>query len=364
MISFFSLGTRVAAGSRSHVLYARLLKDEEMWRILMCDDVHEIVDQLARIPGYSDAVKFIRSEEISRVQLETRLKLIPLQQTQIFLKLMRGKYRYFLLSWIGRYEAATLKRILRYILTKHGNRENIRKWLLSLGDTTIPFELLISSRDFTDAFEALKGTIYEKPLKEPLKRLASGEENLFYAETAIDIMTVMNLFKAAKALPGLNRYRVLKIIGLYIDLLNVMWIYRGIRYYDMTPEQRLARLLPCHYKFSRSVLRSLARAVDINEFWDLLRSTVYGSLFEDSALESEIIFERDCRRAVRKAAHQVFRAGKPDFSSVIAYLTLLEYEINDLCTIIEDVRYDYDRRQAALYLVRPLIPEGEIRWPL
>lgn len=363
-MSFFSLGERVSAGVFSHVLYAKLLKDEEMWQILMCDDVPEILEQLAKTLGYKDAVKFIRPEDEGRVQLESRLKIIPLEQAKTFLRTMRGKYKHFLVAWIKRYEASALKRTLRYLMTRRGNRENLRMWLLSLGDTSLPFDLLLSSRDFSDAFEALKGTIYEKPLKEPLKRLASGEENMFHVEMAIDTTTMTNLFDAAYALPYLERRSVLKIIGLYVDLTNVMWIYRGLRFYDLTPEQRLAQLLPRRYKFTRSALRALARSSDVDDFWGNLETSVYGNLFEHPYSKSDISFERDCKRAIREAARRVFRAGRVDFATVIAYLTLLEYEIGDLCTIIEDVRYDYDRRQAALYLIRPLIPEGEIKWPL
>ena len=72
--------------------------------------------------------------------------------------------------------------------------------------------------------------------------------------------------------------------------------------------------------------------------------------------------ERDMRRTIRKTAMEIFRGGMPDLSTMMAVLTLLESEVRDLITLIEDVRYDYDRRHAALFLARPLIPGGEVRW--
>lgn len=47
---------------------------------------------------------------------------------------------------------------------------------------------------------------------------------------------------------------------------------------------------------------------------------------------------------------------------MVAYLMLLEFEVMDLVTIVEDVRYGYDRRMGALFLARPIIPEGVVSW--
>ena len=38
---------------------------------------------------------------------------------------------------------------------------------------------------------------------------------------------------------------------------------------------------------------------------------------------------------------------------MLAYLTLRELEVKDLFTIIEDVRYHYDRKKAREFLIHP-----------
>ena len=362
MTAFFSLGERTAVGAKAHVLYSRLLKDEEMWALMACDDVPEIAVHLGRTSGYAEALSTLVPAGINRLQLEDRLKLIPPRRAGSFLPYLTGPRRRLLLDWIERTQAAALKKALRFVMTRHGDRETLRARIAELPFQSLPFDLLLSSRDFIDFSDALRGTRYFVPLQEPLNRLAGGAVNLFPAEAAIDTTVIVSLYRSAEALPPGERGGVLKILGSQVDLLNLSWVYRSLRYFDLTPEERIARLLPCRYRLGTTALRRLARAADLDDFWSVLKSTPYGPAFEDSPPTEEMAMERDMRRFVRNTALNVFRGGRPDFSTMLAFLTLLESEVTDLTTLIEDVRYDYDRRHAALFLARPLIPGGEVRW--
>ena len=362
MTAFFSLGERTAVGTKSHVLYSRLLKDSEMWTLLQCDDVPEIAAHLSRTEGYGEALSTLVPKETTRVQLEDRLKLIPARRAGNFLPYLTVRRRRLLSAWIGRSEASALKKALRFVLTKHGDRETIRARIAALPFQSLPFDLLLSSRDFNDFSEALRGTPFFVPLQEPLKRLASGDGNLFAAEAAIDGTVLADLYNAALSLPASEGRSVLRILGVQMDFQNLSWVYRSLRYYDLTPEERVARLLPCRYRLGSAMLRRMARAEDLGTFWAALKASPYGPSFEDSPPTEEMAMERDMRRTIRKTAMEVFRGGMPDLSTMIAVLTLLESEVRDLITLVEDVRYDYDRRHAALFLARPLIPGGEVRW--
>ena len=47
---------------------------------------------------------------------------------------------------------------------------------------------------------------------------------------------------------------------------------------------------------------------------------------------------------------------------VVAYLFLRHYEVADLKTLVEDVRYGYSDRDAAVFLVRPILPGRGSVW--
>ncbi len=362
MTAFFSLGERTAVGTKAHVLFSKLLKDEEMWALLQCDDVPEIAAHLGRTEGYGEALATLVPQEATRAQLEDRLKIIPPKRAGSFLPYLTGARRRLLLAWMERTQAAALKKTMRYVLTRHGDREAIRARIAGLPYQSLPFDLLLSSRDFQDFSDALRETRYFQPLREPLKRLAAGEENLFPAEAAIDREVLVRLHGAAEDLSAGERGPVMRILGVRFDMLNISWIYRSLRFYDLTPEERIARLLPFRYHLQAGSLRRMARSADLDEFWPVMKSTAYGAAFSESPPTEEMVMDRDLRRFILKTAERVFRRGSPDLSTLIAYLTLLESEVSDLTTLIEDVRYDYDRRHAALFMARPLIPGGEVRW--
>ena len=300
--------------------------------------------------------------EATRVQLQDRLKRIPPKRAASFLPYLTGARRRLLLAWMERAQAAALKKALRYVLTRHGDRETIRGRFAAIPYASLPFDLLLSSRDFQDFSDALRETPYFERLREPLKRLAAGEENLFPAEAAIDREVLVRLHRAAEDLSPGERGPVMRLLGVRFDMLNISWIYRSLRYYDLTPEERIARLLPFRYRLHASSLRKMARSADLDEVWPVMKSTVYGAAFAEAPPAEEMAMDRDLRRYLLKTAHSVFRRGSPDLSTLMAYLTLLESEVRDLTTLIEDVRYDYDRRHAALFMARPLIPGGEVRW--
>jgi V/A-type H+-transporting ATPase subunit C len=56
------------------------------------------------------------------------------------------------------------------------------------------------------------------------------------------------------------------------------------------------------------------------------------------------------------------RKGFPSFDALGAYLYLRYEEVSDIKMIIEDIRYDYNRREAAYFLGRPLLIGGVAPW--
>lgn len=357
-----SAGECTAVGAKACVLYGRLLSDMNYWEILQCDTVPEIADYLQKSEGYKGDLSTLIAVNAHRAELENRLRAVPIRRAKAFMSYLSGVRRNFLRAWVERFQAEQLKRVLRWLLSGHGNREEMRVYLQEVPLITLPFDALLSSRTFDEALESLNGTSYYVPLKEPLKGLSEGRMNLFPAEMAIDALVIAGLYKAALGLPLLERYHVLELVGGLVDLLNIYWLYRALRFYSMGREEALNRLLPVQHKARYSLLRSLSHAKDLDEFWALLKETPYVLAFGDHPPQDELLLERNLKRFFYYFALRTFRSGSPSFHTMVAYLILLEFEVADLVTIVEDVRYGYDRRMGALFLARPIIPEGVISW--
>jgi V/A-type H+-transporting ATPase subunit C len=61
-------------------------------------------------------------------------------------------------------------------------------------------------------------------------------------------------------------------------------------------------------------------------------------------------------------ALKIFQKGSPGFHTAMSYFILKSHELDDVIRIIEAVRYDYDRRNAANYLIRPIVSGEEPKW--
>lgn len=357
-----SAGECTAVGAKACVLYGRLLSDMDYWEILQCDTVPEIADYLQKAEGYKEGLSTLIAANAHRAELEDRLRAVPIRRAEAFMSYLSGPRRIFLRAWAERFQAEQLKRVLRWLLSGHGDREEMRASLQEMPLITLPFDALLSSRTFDEVSESLKGTAYYAPLKEPLRALSEGRMNLFPAETAIDALIIASLYRAALGLPLLERHYVLELVGGLVDLLNIYWLYRALRFYSMGREEALNRLLPVRHKARFSLLRSLSRAKDLDEFWSLLKETPYTAAFGDFPPQDELVLERSLKRFFYRSSLRAFRSGSPSFHTMVAYLMLLEFEVMDLVTIVEDVRYGYDRRMGALFLARPIIPEGVVSW--
>ena len=362
-----SSGECISVGVKAHVLYSRMLRDEEFFALFHCDSVAEIVDQLRNIEGYSSRLERLSPGEVNRHDVEAVLKTRLLFDANTFLIHFNGPRDVFFRRWVALYEAKNLKTIFRNLLNQNTNKENLRKRLYPIPGTTLEYEKILLARNFSEMAEAFSGTPYYKVLLEPLKRIATGEERtLFPLEMALDIFVENNLHKAMKLLSSMEQRLLSPFFSSRVDLLNLYTVYRSIVFYKMPHEEILNRLLQVRYRLQLPQLKLLARAADSADFVDVLQSVApcYAPIFEgvDKYPSPQLVLEKNINRYLYTQALKIYRSSAPHFHTAIACFLLLEFEIKDLIKIIENVRYGFERKEAVAYLIRPILVGGDILW--
>jgi V/A-type H+-transporting ATPase subunit C len=353
-------------GVKAHVLFSRLLSVDDYWDFLSSDTVTEISQKL-RGTFYEETISAL--PEPHRHDLEAAIKNTLLAQAEGFLIHMSSPRDTFFKALTYRHEAENLKSIFRYIASGRANRDELRRRLYMSKNSKISYENALSSRDFSEISDVLKGTRYYRVLAEPLKRLHSGEENsLFPLEMALDMFIELLIYKKLGKLDADERNRLLPIFGVRIDLYNIYILYRSMKFYDMTPEEMLNRLLPVRFKVTMAVLREIARLDSADGFCEALSPHFprYAELISDAQGDEnpQLLLERNIKRYIYAQARRVFGDGPPGFHTAVSYYILKEFEITDIIRIIEYVRYGHDRRHAAAYLTRPILTTGgETEWP-
>lgn len=354
-------------GVKAHVLYSRILKEETFWGLLSCDSVAEITDQLKSTEGYGPHLETLPPREIHRHDLEYALKTSLLTEANSFLLHFNGTRDAFFRAWVAWYEAENLKNIFRHVMSGNTDRERLRRRLFQIPGTNLSYDALLMARNFGEIGEALRGSVFYRVLIEPLKRLVTGEEkSLFPLEMAVDNLVENVLHKSMLRLENAERRLLMPIFGARIDLLNIYVIYRALTFYHMSPEETLNRILPVRHKIQLSLLRRLCRSETFEASLEILEeiSPAYAGIFKNSLQQPEpqLALERNINRFLYLQSLRVYRTGSPGFHTAISYFLLREFEIKDLIKIIEDVRYDYDRRHALSYLTRPILSGGDVSW--
>jgi V/A-type H+-transporting ATPase subunit C len=273
----------------------------------------------------------------------------------------------FFRAWFSYYEAENLKSIFRYIRAGRTERDELRRRLYPIKTSKISFESALTAKNFSELSDALRRTRLYRVLKDPLRRLSTGEErSLFPLEMALDSFVEMTLFKALKKLDLSEREMLLPIFGTRIDLYNIYLLYRSMFFYDLTPEETLNRLLPARYRVSLAILREAARLKSHKDMIEKMkeRFPIYAQLMIDATSDSlpQLAMERNVKRYIYIQAKKVFNSGSPGFHTAMSYFVMRNFEIGDIVRVIEGVRYGYDRRDAAAYLVTPLVSGGEMEW--
>jgi V/A-type H+-transporting ATPase subunit C len=347
-------------------MFGRLLSEDDYWNFLGSDTVSEIGEKL-RDTVYGEALSSL-PEAPHRYDLEKAVTGALFTEAESFLYYVNNPRDKFFKALIYRHEADNLKSVFRYIVSGRTNRDGLRQRLYVSKHSRIPYDNILSCRDFNELSDALRGTRYYKVLSEPLRRLHSGEErSLFPLETALDIFVEMSLYKALKKLETPERNSLLPIFGINADLYNIYILYRALKFYDLTPEEILSRLLPVRFRITMNILRGLVRVGSGDDIPGVIkeRFPVYAELLS-SALEDEsaqLALERNIKRYIYGQARKVFSSGMPGFHTAVSYHILKKYEIADLIRIIECVRYGHDRYKAAAYLTRSIVESGgETEW--
>ena len=361
-MSFLSAGERAAVTGKARVFRGRLLVPDDYLHLLKCGTVGEVIMYLGRTPSYSSYFHGEYSEAIHRGEIEGILSIVPMLEELPFCRYLGPERASLLHAWGERFDLEVVKRVLRIIATGMGDREALRRRVSSVPITLADAKKLLAAQTFRDVIEAIKGYPLENVLTEPLRQASEtysgGSVNLFRAKMAMDAFFMTRILSAGEKLPGSEGKGIRSIFGTRADLINLYWIYRGRRFFAMTPEEALAITLPVRYTLNFETLRSFAFAPDIPAMLRLIQECPYGAAFTtalgESTLEvSEIILEHNLYRILWRAATKIFASGTSGVHVVLAYLILRELEVKDLFTIIEDIRYDYDKKRAREFLIHP-----------
>lgn len=340
-----------AANTKVRALEGKFLGNEDYINLLSQKSVAGVTSYLKNNTSYSDSLRDIDENEIHRVELENILKSTLISNLEKITFFLHDNYLKFYRVLFARYEIEDLKAILRAIKAQEDNKA-LRNSYVFLGKySKLNVDALLSSSDFIEFIENLKGTVYYDYLR-PLIDMA-GDISLFNIIMVLDLAFFDLFYKSLSSIDKYDRTIIEDIQGTNVDLLNLQWIYRGLKFYDLSAEELFNYTIAYGKEFSRKDIKDLCYSKNLDEFQNKILNTKYSFLF-DQENTKDVFMERRIMRYQYFNLKRIKIRGNVDLSQPIVYSLLREYEIRDIISIIESIRYKMPVEEIKKFMIRKL----------
>ncbi|QCX33039.1 V-type ATPase subunit [Caloramator sp. E03] len=345
VVRFSAVNTKIQSMS------GKLLKTEDYKKIINLKSTSEIAAYLRDNTAYGEFFKGIDLAYIHRDELERHLKQGLINHMDKLIHYFNGNYRNFFKCFYMKYEIYDLKKAARLVQIDK-SYSNLRENMVFAGKyRNMDVESIVKAKSVVEIIHALEGTVYEPFLKNLID--GNEDESLFRFEMALDRAFFSVLEGSVKKLDKQDQKAFFELYGSYIDMLNLQWIYRGKKYYNLLPEELFNYTINRGYRFNYLKIKEFCYSKNIEDFISKVKKTPYSFMFKEDESQ-EIFMERRINRYMYFRTKFAKRRFKQDLSVVLAYMQLIEFEIRDIISMIENVRYAMDFDETKKYLIKAI----------
>ncbi len=257
------------------------------------------------------------------------------------------------------YELDNLKAVLRGIEIGE-TWETIRFMLFPMeGFQTLPFEEMVKAGSVEKATTLIKATPYYPVLIRAMDRYRE-EGSLFPLEVALDLDYWRRSWDQVNALPQHEKQITQKLLGLIIDKNNLTWAARYRIYHHLTESEIINYTLPFGYRIDDEIIRSVASGLPLTELVAKAYPAITPFITSQEGITEKLpLVEVALTRMFLQTCRSVFTMNSFDIGFVLAFLYLLEIEIQDLTLLIEAKALGIQPERYAPYLFNQLRAPGK-----
>jgi hypothetical protein len=201
--------------------------------------------------------------------------------------------------------------------------------LLGAGDYTVLCNAAVIKKDtgYNDDVRRVLLWLQEKPLRDFV--------HLFMSVPGIsrDIPLYLTLWKKLHSLDKNNRNALLPVLGMEIDLRNIVWAYRLKTYYNVQGNNLFGRLIPLRYRLNEAITCEIANAKTGKDLLVVLAKSPYTAIFPNFTH-----MEQKINHALAMQYKKQARLHPHTLAGVCRYLFAKQMELRNIQTIEEGLR--------------------------
>ena len=318
--------------AKVRALRSRRLTAQDRHFLLEARDFSSFLAYLVTTP-YGRVLPDPEEEKTDPGVLERRLARSLMEDYAKVARSLRGKRQQeMVLALFSRFESENLKVLLRALFSGRG-KQAVSHLLYPLGKlSALPWDDLWACNNPAEIADLLIRNPFGQALKHAIPQF-NAQGRLFPLEMALDLSCFQRLKQAISGLRSRSDRKAAKrILGPYVDILNILWVIRLKIHYGLSHEEIVNYSLPGGELLTLSHLHRLARAEDISSFLEQMPRSLQREIgevrdWEDFHTYLETWF---LRLLARLFMGQPFHIGIE-----IAFLLEKEMELTSLITLLE-----------------------------
>lgn len=321
--------------AKARAMYGRCLKDQDYRQLAECRTVPEIASYLKARTSYGSALAGSVEGEIHRSQLELLLRQNLYLDIYALSRYTSDKSLAFSDYITSKLE---IEQIIRFLMLLNNGKPEEYAYTMPLSldkFTAISFGQISKARSYEDLLFSLKGTKYYPVLQSFLPK-ENERIRIAEIELALNNKNYSSALEAMSAAHSKTEQKELKdIFNALLDFENLARILRLKRYYSFEPDQIRAMLIP-YGKLSSRMLDELCRAEDVQDVYELARSTYLGKMmsklqYNNPTQITDALINVYCKHHLRLSPNPTI--------VMISYVYLKEIELHNVVNLIEATRY-------------------------
>lgn len=331
LLSYSGLTTKVKA------MESHLVTDSQFRDMAALETVSAAVDYLRRLPAYEGLFDNMDELSLHRSAIEQRLTLSLYEDFAKLYRFADLNQRTVLNMYFMHLEIDILKKCFRNVYGHHQLEIDLSAFQDFFNKHShLNLEKLEAAGNIREFIAALEGSVYY----EPLIHLDDMENpTLFDYEILLDRLYFKTIWKAMdRNLDHKEKEIFIQSFGSRIDLMNLQWIYRSKKYYNLPPADIYSLLIPLNYHLNKEQTAKLAEAASLDEFFTVLKTTRYGhERYIDTT--DQVNLERLTQEVLERIYHSAIQKNPYSIAAPNSYLYFKETEIHKIITLIESIRY-------------------------
>lgn len=315
---------------------AKLLDDGDFRRLI---DAPTLKDEEAIL---REKGLLSESEELPLDRVEFLLEKKMMTELSRLRPYVKGPVREFFNSVLRKYEIRDIKNILRR-LNERDTVINDRNLLVITKENPL-YPKVDNIKDYVEQMEN----------KEYYRALQSYEDEdpdriLFYMEMSLDRLYYRGVMEALEHLSGDDEKAARKLMDPRIDMLNLIWIYRGKKNYKLYDEELYNFTILGSKTMGKEELRKYTSCT-VEEFLGKMEDSPYGFLFLND--NPDLYMNRREYRKIYVTSLKEFRRSPFDLGKILSYNFLITVQTKDITTVLEAKRFGMTTERIQDILIR------------